>query len=57
VFDDNIAGVDQDFAAKPIGVDIDKAFKGYVPLERAEPKDGLGHQDSSEPERLIMPPN
>ncbi len=57
VFDgDNITELDQDFAVKPTGVDIDEAFKAYVPLERAEPEDGLGHQDSSEPERLIMPP-
>jgi hypothetical protein len=51
VFDgNNIAGVDQDFAVEPTGVDIDKA------LERAEPKDGLGHQDPRKPEHLIMPP-
>ncbi len=59
VFDgNNIAGVDQDFAVKPTGVDIDidKAFEAYVPLEHAEPEDGLGHQDPSKPERLIMPP-
>jgi hypothetical protein len=57
VFDgDNITGVDQDFAAEPTGVHIDKAFKAYVPLEHAEPKDGLGHQDPSKPERLIMSP-
>jgi hypothetical protein len=57
VFDDNnIAGVDQDFAVEPTGVDIDKAFKAYVPLERAEPENGLGHQDPSKPEHLITPP-
>jgi hypothetical protein len=57
VFDgNNIAGVDQDFAVKPTGVDIDKAFKAYVPLEHAEPEDGLGHQDPSKPEHLLMPP-
>jgi hypothetical protein len=57
VFDgNNIAGVDQDFAVKPTGVDINEAFEAYVPLERAEPEDGLGHQDPSKPEHLIMPP-
>jgi hypothetical protein len=57
VFDgNNIAGVDQDFAVEPTGVDIDKAFKVYVPLEHAEPEDGLGHQDPSKPEHLITPP-
>ncbi len=59
VFDgDNITGVDQDFAVKPTGVDIDidKAFEAYIPLEHAEPEDGLGHQDPSKPEHLIMPP-
>jgi hypothetical protein len=57
VFDGNIiAGVDQDFAVEPTGVDIDKAFKAYVPLECAEPEDSLRHQDPSKPERLIMPP-
>jgi hypothetical protein len=53
---DDIAGVNQDFAVKPTGVDIEEAFKAYVPLEHAEPDDGLGHQDPSEPERLITPP-
>ncbi len=52
----NISGVDQDFAVEPTGVDIDKAFKSYVPLEHAEPEDGLRHQDPSKPEHLIMPP-
>ncbi len=57
VFDDNnIARVDQDFAVEPTRVDIDKAFEAYVPLERAEPEDSLGHQDPSKPEHLIMPP-
>jgi hypothetical protein len=57
VFDgNNIAGVDQDFDVEPTGVDIDKAFEAYVPLERAEPEDGLGHQDPSKPEHLITPP-
>jgi hypothetical protein len=54
VFDGN-KGVDQVFAVDPTGVDIDEAFKAYVPLERAEPE-GLGHQDPSKPEHLIMPP-
>ncbi len=54
--DSHFAGVDPDFAVEPKGVDIEEAFKAYVPLERAEPEDGLGHQDPSEPERLIMPP-
>ncbi len=40
----------------PNRVDIDKAFEAYVPLEHAEPEDGLGHQDPSKPERFIMPP-
>ncbi len=48
--------MDQDFAVKPTGVDIDKAFKTYVPLERAEPEVGLRHQDPSKTEHLIMPP-
>jgi hypothetical protein len=52
----NITGVDQDFAVEPTGVDIDKAFKAYVPLEHAEPKDGPGHPDPSKPECLITPP-
>ena len=46
------SGVGQDFAVKPTGVDIEEAFKeieeafkAYVTLERAEPEDGLGHQD------------
>ncbi len=52
----NITGVDQDFAVKPTGVDTDKAFKAYVPLEHAEPEDGLGHQDPCKPEHLITPP-
>jgi hypothetical protein len=57
VFDgNNIARVDQDFAVEPTGVDSDKAFKAYVPLERAELEDGLGHQDPREPELLISPP-
>ncbi len=43
-------------SVEPTGVDIEEAFKGYVPLERAEPEDGLGHQDPSEPECLITPP-
>jgi hypothetical protein len=52
VFDgNNIAGVDQGFAVKPTRVDIDEAFEAYVPLECAEPEDGLGHQDPSKPER------
>jgi hypothetical protein len=52
----DIAGVDQDFAVEPIGVDIEEAFEAYVPLEHAEPEDGLGHQDPIEPERLITLP-
>jgi hypothetical protein len=53
---DDIAGVNQDFAVEPTGVDIEEAFEAYVPLEHAEPDDGLGHQDPSEPEHLITPP-
>jgi hypothetical protein len=52
----NIARVDQDFAVEPTGVVIDEAFEAYVPLERAEAEDGLGHQDPNKPERLIRPP-
>ncbi len=52
----DIAGVGRDFAVEPTGVDIEEAFEAYVPLERAEPEDGLGHQDPGEPEHLIMPP-
>ena len=48
--------MDQDFVVKPTGVDIEEAFDAYVPLEHAEPEDGLGHQDPSEPKHLIMPP-
>ena len=55
--------MDQDFAVEPTGVDIEEAFKeieeafeAYVPLERAEPEDGLGHQHPIEPERLIALP-
>jgi hypothetical protein len=53
---DHIAGVDLDFADEPTGVDIEEAFKAYVSLERAEPEDGLGHQDPREPEHLITCP-
>ncbi len=50
----DIAKVDEDLVVKPTGVDIEEAFEAYVPLERAEPEDGLGHQDPSEPEHLTM---
>jgi hypothetical protein len=57
VFDgNNIAGVDQDFAVEPTGVDIDEAFEAYVPLEHAEPEDGLRDQDPSKPEHFTMLP-
>jgi hypothetical protein len=49
VVDDNhFAGVDPDFAVKPTGVDIEESFEAYVSLDRAEPEDGLGHQDPSD---------
>ena len=51
----HITVVDPDFAVKPTGVDIEEAFEAYVPLEHAEPEDGLGQQDPSKPECLIMP--
>jgi hypothetical protein len=48
VVDDNhMAGVDPDFAVEPTGVDIEDAFDAYVTLGRAEPEDGLRHQDPS----------
>jgi hypothetical protein len=51
-----IAGVDQAFVVEPTGVDIDEAFKAYVPLESAGPEDGVMRQDPSGPEHLTMPP-
>jgi hypothetical protein len=35
---------------------LTKLSNPYVPLELAEPEDGLAHQDPSKPEHLIMPP-